>query len=390
MLAHASQPSISVPSFGIAVTRRVATHTSATSRISALDGLRGVLALMVVASHFIGEVPHGLKAALVGWIAVKMFFVLSGFLMAKIMLDHLDSPNFFSTFYIRRACRTLPVYLVMLGIVFAAAAVFHDQAWMEADRIFPLWRYLTFTQGFEMIARGDSGSEWLTPTWTLTAEEQFYLVAPLLCLTVGRRHLLRALVAAVLLSMAFRFLSYGVGVLPAMSASVLLPGVAHAMFIGMIMALALASDRIDWSRYDLILRNAPIGVLIAVFLMKAFDGETGACFQLLGVPVVAVGCALYLMSIVRGAPEAQRLQSPVLRWLGQLSFGIYLLHMPVLGLMHGLILGAKPDIASLTQIAVTLAAVVATVLLAWMINRTIEQPMIAYGRRWTFARPART
>ena len=369
---------------------RANVKTHAASRIEALDGLRGVLAVMVVVSHYIGEVPHGFKDALVGWIAVKMFFVLSGFLMAKVIMEHMHSPNFIPVFYIRRAFRTLPVYLVTLGIVFGAAVVFQGEAWMDADRIFPFWRYLTFTQTFEMLARSDYGFDWLTPTWTLTVEEQFYLVAPVLCLAAGRRHLLKVLVAATCLSIAFRSLSYGFGVLPAMSALVLLPSVAHAMFLGMIGAIVLASSRIDWQRFDLALRTAPIAILVAVMGLKAIEGQGGSdggtLFHLIGAPLVAVGCTLYLMSIVRGAPEAQRMQSLHLRSLGQLSFGIYLLHMPVLGLMHGMLLGAMPDMATLEQSVVTLAAMPVTLLAAWIVNRTIEQPMIAVGRRWSFAR----
>ena len=232
----------------------------------------------------------------------------------------------------------------------------------------------------------------LTPTWTLTVEEQFYLVAPVLCLAAGRRHLLKVLVAATCLSIAFRSLSYGFGVLPAMSALVLLPSVAHAMFLGMIGAIVLASSRIDWQRFDLALRTAPIAILVAVIGLKAIEGhggsDGGTLFHLIGAPLVAVGCTLYLMSIVRGAPEARRMQSRHLRWLGQLSFGIYLLHMPVLGLMHGMLLGATPDLATLEQAAVTLAAMPMTLLAAWIVNRTIEQPMIAVGRRWSFARAA--
>ena len=354
-------------------------------RIVALDGLRGVLAGMVVVSHYFGEVPHGFKAALLGWIAVKMFFVLSGFLMARVIADHLGTPGFFRTFYVRRACRTLPVYLVTLAIVLVAAHIFAGASWMEAGRIFPLWSYLTFTQTFEMVAHGDFGLDWLTPTWTLTVEEQFYLAAPVFCLLVGRRHLLGALVAAALASVAFRWLAYGAGAMPTMAAQVLLPGVAHAMVLGMIAALVLRSSRIDWSRFDFWLRAAPIVILGVVFALKWLDGGGNAGFQLVGVPLVAVACAVFLMAIVRGAPEARRMMSPVLRELGQLSFAIYLLHMPVLGLLHGLVLGGRPDIATSAELAVTLAAIPLTLLLATAVNRTIEQPMIAFGRRWRFA-----
>jgi peptidoglycan/LPS O-acetylase OafA/YrhL len=173
-----------------------------------------------------------------------------------------------------------------------------------------------------------------------------------------------------------------------MAANVLLPGAAHSMFLGMIGALLLASPSIDWRRWDEPLRLGAIVCLAAVFGMRALDGKGERLFQMWGVPLVSLACTLFLVSILRGAPEADRLRSPALRFLGRLSYGIYLLHMPALGLMHGLILGGRPDIATPAQIAVTVAAVAATLGLAWLANVAIEQPMIECGRRWRFARAA--
>jgi peptidoglycan/LPS O-acetylase OafA/YrhL len=374
---------------GEAASSRIAQSAvdDAGSRIAALDGLRGVLAMIVVVAHYFGEVPHGFAAFTLAWVAVRVFFVLSGFLMARIILENLASPGFFKTFYIRRACRTLPVYLVLLVIVFGALHLFRDVAWMQADRILPLWSFLTFTQGFVMVARNDFGSDWLTPSWTLTVEEQFYLIAPLICLAVPRRHLLKALWACVALSIGFRVLAFEGGVISSKAGMVLLPGAMHAMFLGMIGALLLEEKRIDWSRWDGLLRVAPLVCLSGVILAKLAGGEGSPWFEQFGVPLVSVAAMLYLMAIVRNAPEAERLRSHALRVLGRLSYSIYLLHMPVLGLMHGLILGGRPDIGTWPQIAVTFAAVPVALALAWVVNRTIEQPMIAYGRTWKFRKP---
>lgn len=369
-----------------AIPTAASTVAGHTDRIAALDGLRGMLAMMVVISHYFGEVAHGISALMFGWIAVKMFFVLSGFLMARIILDNIESPTFARTFYIRRACRTLPVYLVLLAIVFTSAWLLRDMHWMEADRIFPLWSYLTFTQGFIMVARDAFGSEWLIPTWTLTVEEQFYLVAPLICLLTPRRHLIKVLAAGALLSIGFRFLAYGTGTLPPMAALVLLPGAMHSMFFGMIGAILLTSARIDWSRYDLLLRAGPVAILMLAMALKSVDGQSGMLFNVVSVPLVSLACVMFLMAIVRGAPEAERMKTPRMRVLGRLSYSLYLLHMPVLGLMHGLILGARPDIATPVQIVVTVLAIPAALALVWVVNRLIEQPMIAYGRTWKFAK----
>jgi peptidoglycan/LPS O-acetylase OafA/YrhL len=91
------------------------------------------------------------------------------------------------------------------------------------------------------------------------------------------------------------------------------------------------------------------------------------------------------MAIVRNAPEAESLKGPRLGVLGRLSYSIYLLHVPVLGLMHGLVLGGRPDIGTPAQLLVTCAAVPVALGLAWVVNRLVEQPMIEYGRRWRFS-----
>ncbi len=367
-------------------TASVAAQTDTSSRIAALDGLRGVLAMIVVVAHYFGEVPHGFAAVTFAWVAVRIFFVLSGFLMARIILENLANPGFFKTFYIRRACRTLPVYLVLLAIVFGAAHLLHDAPWMRTDRILPLWSFLTFTQGFAMVAAGHYGTDWLTPSWTLTVEEQFYIIAPLICLATPRRYLLAVLAGFVALSIGFRVFAFEAGVIPPMAGMVLLPGAMHAMFLGMIGALLLEKKSIDWPRHEVWLRVAPIACLSVVLALKMFDAKGGRLFEQIGVPLVSVAGMLYLMAIVRDVPEAQRLRAKGLRVLGRLSYSIYLLHMPVLGLMHGLILGARPDIGTFDQIAVTIAAVPVALALAWIVNRFVEEPMIAYGHSWKFGK----
>jgi peptidoglycan/LPS O-acetylase OafA/YrhL len=124
-----------------------------------------------------------------------------------------------------------------------------------------------------------------------------------------------------------------------------------------------------------------------VLALKIADSKGSPLFEQLGVPLVSVAGMLYLMAIVRDLPEAQRLRAKGLRVLGRLSYSIYLLHMPVLGLMHGLILGTRPDIGTGAQIAVTAVAVPVALALAWLVNRYVELPMIGYGRSWKFAKP---
>src|SRR6266699_6707825 len=94
--------------------------------ILALDGLRGIAILLVVASHFVSnlhlsaEGPAWILVALAhaGWAGVDLFFVLSGFLITGILVDARGSPYYFKAFYARRALRILPLYYSLIFFMF--------------------------------------------------------------------------------------------------------------------------------------------------------------------------------------------------------------------------------------------------------------------------------
>jgi peptidoglycan/LPS O-acetylase OafA/YrhL len=135
----------------------------AENRIVGLDGLRGLMTLFVVASHYFGEVRHGVAAMEVGWLAVKMFFALSGFLVGRLILERMTCENFFVVFYVRRFCRTLPVYFFCVLLVYLCMHLLGSPQWMDIGNEFPLWSYLTFTQNFFMISTDSIGPRWLAP-----------------------------------------------------------------------------------------------------------------------------------------------------------------------------------------------------------------------------------
>ena len=67
-------------------------------RIAALDGMRGFMTILVLFSHFFAEIPNGFPRLGFGWLAVNMFFVLSGFLIGRLIIERKDSENFFTVF----------------------------------------------------------------------------------------------------------------------------------------------------------------------------------------------------------------------------------------------------------------------------------------------------
>jgi peptidoglycan/LPS O-acetylase OafA/YrhL len=168
------------------------------SRLPSLDGLRAVAILLVLVSHcqYAAGFPAGSAPLLFmffdGELGVRIFFVISGFIITRLLLDEELAQGGISLrrFYLRRTFRILPIYFAYLGLLalLSLAGRYADSpsSWLGC---------LTFTRN--MMGRGDSAT---VHFWSLAIEEQFYLCWPLLfCLLgLGRR---RALAAALLLSL---------------------------------------------------------------------------------------------------------------------------------------------------------------------------------------------
>src|SRR5258706_11472560 len=168
-------------------------------RLPGLDGLRGLAILMVMMVHFGGTTEHGITGAALwfsrltgaGWCGVDLFFVLSGFLITGILYDAKGAPGGLRNFYARRVLRIFPLYygtLVVLFVILPLLApgpnpglekVAQQQGW--------LWLYLS---NFAAVFIGDhtfaGGLVQAGDFWALAIEEQFYLVWPLVVLTLRR------------------------------------------------------------------------------------------------------------------------------------------------------------------------------------------------------------
>jgi len=255
---------------------------------------------------------------------------------------------------------------------------------------FPLWSYLTFTQNAFVAATGSIGAHWLAPTWTLAVEEQFYLITPALFFFVPRRGMPFVLGAGLVGSIVYRAEAFRTGFVPDGAVAVLLPGVADTLICGLLAAILITSNLVDWKRFDVPFRLAPLVLLYIAIGLQPFDDAGHHLVRTFGVPLIALASALLLISLARGAPEASKFTSKILCFFGRTSYTIYLTHLTVLGLMHGLILSAEPDIATPAQIAVTLAALPVAVLVGWIGTLIVEQPITVYGRSWQWSKERRT
>jgi len=358
------------------------------SRIPELDGLRGLASLVVLVAHYFGEVDHGFRGFTLAWVGVDMFFVLSGFLIGGILLDHRGEPHYFSTFYIRRAFRIFPIYYVTITLVLlltAAASSGVGPAWIDPT-LSPV-AYYTYTQNLVQAWLGSDPNSWLLPTWTLSVEEQFYLLLPAIIYLVPPRHLAAAMAALILSATGCRALLAGGGP-DDLAIHVLLPCRWDLLFFGVAAAWLRRNPGL-WAlavaQYGGRLKTLVLASALTIPVLFLCDRRFGLrLFDVVGLFFVGSCCAGFLLLIVGGSPEGWRFRSATLRRCGALSYGLYLIHQPVAGMLHGLILGGRPDVETLPQLLVTLLALASSLGLAWLSWTYLERPLLHIGHRWTF------
>jgi peptidoglycan/LPS O-acetylase OafA/YrhL len=162
--------------------------------------MRGVAVLAVVVFHaFPDAFPHG-------FLGVDVFFVVSGFLITRIILKGVGQPDFFGTFYKRRALRLLPASLVTLAVTTALAGFILTSS-QRADYAEQLLGSLLFVANFVLASQtgyfeGAAEAKPLLHIWSLSLEEQFYFAAPFLLWITPARYRLGLLVTGLALSLA--------------------------------------------------------------------------------------------------------------------------------------------------------------------------------------------
>jgi peptidoglycan/LPS O-acetylase OafA/YrhL len=183
--------------------------------VPALDGLRAIAVLMVLLCHFQLATPHWIWRVLhQGGFGVYLFFVLSGFLITRILLSEKNKPAYFRNFYARRTLRIFPLYYGVLALQFWVLLPIFPTPRILADAHYQgwLWAYgyniLTAVKGHFVFS---SDWMWLGHFWSLAVEEQFYVVWPFIVLALGRETLLKLCIGIVALTPILRLVFYAAG-----------------------------------------------------------------------------------------------------------------------------------------------------------------------------------
>lgn len=347
--------------------------------IPQLDGLRAIAVGLVLLTHF-WTYPEGYEVinriAQAGWIGVDLFFVLSGFLITGILRATRHDNNHYLNFYARRALRIFPPYYLLLVIVLVLLPMLKDGIKVGDEWMF--WLYL----GNVSIAAAGWQLFLLDITWSLSLEEQFYLVWPATIRKISDDGVITLCIGLILLMPMLRFELW---------------------------------DIMNWRWLHMLMRadSFAVGALIAV---------TGTRLHRYALPVFALGFYLLASMVVTGhfardsffvatigysltaitagaglvlSMRGNLLAAKPLRHVGKVSYGVYLFH-PICLMAASMVLPEIPGVGGGIIRVVIVSAL--TIAVATVSFKFYEQPFLRLKDRfgshskaapWTDALPGK-
>lgn len=326
-----------------------------------LDGLRAVAVACVMAFHFIPGVD---RYAPLGTMGVRLFFVLSGFLITGILLSWRGRPlaTAVKVFYARRALRIFPLfYFVLLAAAALNIGPVRDTfAWHAA-----------YLSNFYFYQRGDwHGS--VSHLWSLAVEEQFYAVWPWLILCAPERWLRPVVIAMIAIAPVSRLL------FPNPMDSVLPTSCLDSLGLGALMAIQSANPSTSAKPAANERHKVPplwVGLLLVGAMLVLRYAGLGGQYQIVGLDFgVSLLSAWAVVGAARGFPGAagRFLSASAVMAVGRISYGLYVYH----GFTPYLLGRYVPGFIDMAWPLRTFLLTTATALIAMLSWRLLEQPFL--------------
>jgi peptidoglycan/LPS O-acetylase OafA/YrhL len=363
--------------------------------IPGLDGLRAIAFLLVFALHT-GHLQ-------IGWIGVQFFFVLSGFLITGILLDMketLKPGEYFRKFYGRRFLRIFPLYyfylVLMAGVTILLISIpfrpnymkiFLEQVWYA---VFYVYDFFFSTAFFKL-------SHFLDHFWSLSVEEQFYIFWPLLILLVPEKWSKRLFLFFIVLGPAFRLFFHfiyfsGVFRFFAKEVSLAVYPLPFSHVDAFAFGAYLSRHSIPNARvqFFFLLGAIPLIGFATQFIATGEMGSTSAfgyplhmpeAYQYIwGYTLLNYFFAVTIQIVARQGMFNKFLNWSVMRYLGKISYGLYVYHFPIIWFSSQFV-GHNMNDLSLTPFS-ALTAFLVTLLTASLSYHMMERPLLGLKDRY--------
>ncbi len=327
-----------------------------------IDGLRALAIIGVVIYHAMPQAMPG------GFSGVDVFFVVSGFLITRLILEERSSGTFsFKQFYIRRARRLLPAafFCFCCVLVISAFILLPDAYWYLGRSLLAsalMYANIFFYNTGGYVSAADLEKP-LLHTWSLAVEDQFYLTWPLILLFLmrfGQSRALRIVLALAVVSLAYCEFTLARN---SEAAFFLLPSRAWELLVGATIALSAARRPLA-SAWANAVTLAGVAAILASFWLLRQDGH----FPGLGAVPACVGtAAIITANLEQPTLVARFLATRPLVYVGRISYSLYLWHWPLIALLSYRL--ERPLYAYEAAAAVGLAFVISAA--SW---RFVERP----------------
>ncbi|MFZ1939543.1 MAG: acyltransferase family protein [Terracidiphilus sp.] len=341
---------------------------STPGRIPELDGIRAIAILLVIGCHYAGfsSLLWGLPEF--GWVGVDIFFVLSGFLITSILVELRGTASPIKIFYIRRVLRIFPIYYLMILIVSVVSLASREhmihfgwyvsrllylQSIKEAPALFHqvCLRLIGSGTGVALFhravlplsARGADFGPWansLSAAWSLSIEEYFYIIwAPIVILLKSRQKVVAAALLIFLVSIMIQYFGF-TGQKNYFEffcrMDTIMAGSMLALFLKLRGKLPIPSQKkadVAASSVGAIVAIVFISILLLNRPVVGHELRDSPSFLVIGLPALSILLALALGWVVLRCGETF-FPLKVLRWrparyLGTISYSLYLFHVPV-------------------------------------------------------------
>jgi peptidoglycan/LPS O-acetylase OafA/YrhL len=337
-----------------------------------LDSLRAIAVGLVMVEHFAGETVNSYIPIGAGSVGVGGFFTLSGFLITGILLESFDRNRgpaiaVWKEFYARRIIRLAPAYYLVLIALVALAVEPIASSWpWHASYLTNIW-----------IALGNPSNVF----WSLSVEEQFYLLWPFIIAFTPRQFLIPATFGLIAIALLTKLMLVLFG-MPLGPARGLLPLNLELLALGCLLAMACyrngRANDFRWyrgRRVVIFTKVAFVALALAIAIWMLF-GEKSLSRLFFNNLLCATFFAWLIASAAVGfsGPVGRVLNSPILQVIGQMSYGIYLVHSFVPHLVERYT-GPMPKWQAAP---IVLAITFGVCALSWFM---IERPLLRWGRR---------
>jgi len=341
--------------------------------IKPLDSLRAIAVILVIIAHWFPE-THTLNIYTGIFNGVDIFFVLSGFLITRILLENRD-PNMLAGFYIRRFLRIFPIYYLFIFVLYLIGPVSGTS--IRETVVY----FLTYTSNlyFFDVKHWDG---MLSHLWSLSVEEQFYLLWPWLMLYVSRKFLPHVIMLAIAVGVASEYYLKDV-----LLGDIFTLSCFDGFGVGALIAWAVVYRPGLLSKYYL-----PIGCLaVAALAMQIWRASGHAPVFIPSRTLTALCTAWVIIFILRDRRFILTdlvFNSRPLIFIGKISYGIYLYHLMIPYLtysaLHRLNGYLPPVVNKYNFYLVRVENFILLIGLAWVSWVMIERPFLTLKKHFSY------